>query len=73
MRDWNSGEIEELKQAYVENDVPSDRLVKNKEALSTFAAKFNERALPTKAFTADEIADRLFKLRKSGKLPRIRT
>jgi hypothetical protein len=72
MGKWNSSEIEELKRFYQENNVPSDRLVKDKDALDRFAAEFNNRVRHTPNLTPKEIADQLFKLRKSGKLPRIR-
>jgi len=73
MGKWCNSEIEELKKFYKENNLPSDQLVKAKSALDIFTAKFNERFSPCKDFTSEEIADRLFKLRKSGKLPRIRS
>lgn len=72
MGKWGTNEIEELKCLYQENDVPSDQLVKNKATLDSFAATFNTRFRASVVFTSEEIADRLFKLRKSGKLPRIR-
>ena len=43
MAKWNINEIEELKLFYKENSVPSDQLVKNKEALDAFASTFNQR------------------------------
>ncbi|HCO94306.1 MAG TPA: hypothetical protein DIU00_10195 [Phycisphaerales bacterium] len=72
MGEWGSNEIEELKSLYRENNVPSDQLVKRKVGLDSFAATFNSRVGSGVVFTSEEIADRLFKLRKSGKLPRIR-
>jgi hypothetical protein len=72
MEKWSTNEIEELKCLYQENNVPSDQLVKNKITLDSFAATFNARVGASVVFTSEEIADRLFKLRKSGKLPRIR-
>ncbi|MHC4425825.1 MAG: hypothetical protein ACYSYV_06995 [Planctomycetota bacterium] len=72
MGKWGSNEIEELKRLYQENNVPSDQLVKDKVILDSFAATFNERVGASVIFTAEEIADRLFNLRKSGGLPRIR-
>ena len=73
MAKWSNNEIEELKSFYKENNIPSDQLVKVKSVLDKFTDKFNERFSPCQDFTSDEIADRLFKLRKSGKLPRIRS
>ena len=73
MGKWSNNEIEELKKFYKENNLPSDQLVKVKSVLDNFTAKFNARFSPSLDFTSEEIADRLFKLRKSGKLPRIRS
>ena len=72
MGKWGSNEIEELKNLYRENNVPSDQLVKEKLSLDSFAATFNSRIGAGFVFSSEDIADRLFKLRKSGKLPRIR-
>jgi hypothetical protein len=72
MGDWGSAEIEELRKLYKENDNPSDQLVKDRAALDTFVATFNSRLGLEDAFTAEEVASQLFKLRKSGRLPRIR-
>ena len=72
MGKWGNNEIEELKSLYQENNVPSDQLVKNKIALDSFTVSFNARIGTGVEFNSEEIADRLFKLRKSGKLPRLR-
>jgi len=72
MGKWGSSEIEELKCFYQDNNVPSDQLVKDKDALDVFTANFNDRINPDGKFNSKEVADQLFKLRKSGKLPRIR-
>lgn len=72
MGEWDSEQIEELKRFYEENNVPSDQLVKDKTALDSFAAAFNDRIGEGGMFTSEEIADRLFRLRKGGRLPRIR-
>jgi hypothetical protein len=72
MEKWSSNEVEELKCFYQENNVPSDQLVKDKRALDTFTANFNNRVNPNENFSPKEVADQLFKLRKSGKLPRVR-
>lgn len=72
MGNWGSGEIEELKRLYQQNNVPSDQLVKDKSALDSFTARFNSRLGTEESFSAKEVADRLFKLRKGGKLPRVR-
>jgi hypothetical protein len=72
MVNWKIEETGELKKLYKENNVPSDELVKDKEALENFTINLNKRINPQKNFSSKEIADKLFKLRKSGKLPRIR-
>ena len=72
MGKWGSDEIEELKLFYKQNNVPSDQLVKNKALLDTFTSAFNQRIEPVDNFGSEEIADQLFKLRKAGRLPRIR-
>jgi len=72
MGKWESSETEELKRFYKENNVPSDQLVKDKVVLDTFADNFNDRLSSGKKFGSKEVADQLFKLRKSGRLPRIR-
>jgi len=72
MGNWNSNEVEELKVFYKENNITSDQLVKDKIALEKFTSKFNSRISNGASFTSKEVADQLFKLRKSSKLPRIR-
>ena len=72
MGKWSSKQIEELKSFYEENNVPSDQLVKDKSELESFASTFNDRVGEVAAFTSEEIADQLFKLRKGGRLPRLR-
>jgi hypothetical protein len=73
MASWGNAEIEELKKFYKENNVPSDQLVKDKNALDEFVVTLNARIGADDNFSAKEVADQLFKLRKSGKLPRVRT
>ena len=72
MGKWGNIEIEELERLYVEKDTPSDQLVKDKSALDTFTATFNTRIGADQPFSAQEVADRLFALRKGGRLPRLR-
>lgn len=69
--EWNEESAQGLKDWYVENDVPSDTLIKNQDALSEFTRRFNER-LDTSSYTEKEVATKLLSLRKSGKLSRIR-
>lgn len=73
MASWGNAETEELKKFYKENNVPSDQLVKDKNALDKFVVTFNARVESDDNFSAKEVADQLFKLRKTGKLPRVRT
>ena len=68
---WNEDTIQGLKDWYVENDVPSDTLIKNQDAINEFTRKFNAR-LDDLSYTDKEVATKLLSLRKSGKLPRIR-
>lgn len=72
MENWGSTEIETLKNLYQENDVPSDQLIKDKDALSRFVEVLNQRVCSGKSYTDKEVASELLKLRKSKKLPRIR-
>lgn len=72
MGNWETEETEKLKKLYQEKNIPSDELVKDKEALENFTIEINKRITSQKHFSSKEIADELFKLRKSGKLPRIR-
>ena len=68
---WASNEIESLKSVYVETDVPSDALIKNRDALEDFTAS-NERIGVSGRFTPEEVAGELLRLRKGGSLPRLR-
>ena len=72
MAKWSANEIEELKNLYKTNNLPSDQLIKDKTALESFAKILNSRLKRETPFTPEEIADRLLRIRKSGKLPRIR-
>ena len=72
MGNWTETQTRELKDLYVEVNVPSDQLLKDKTALGTFVRTFNSRLDGKAEFTAEEIASKLLRLRKSGKLPRIR-
>ena len=72
MEKWGSTEIETLKNLYQENDVPSDQLIKDKDALGRFVEELNKRVGPGESYTDKEVASELLKLRKGKKLPRIR-
>lgn len=73
MANWGKHKIEKLKLHYRQFNTPSDQIVKDKELLENFTSWFNAKFSPQEEFTPKEVADQLFKLRKSGKLPRIRT
>lgn len=70
MEKWNDAEIEKLKLWYQQNNVPSDQLIKDKDALDKFTEWFNTK------FGCDKIpkdvAGQLLALRKKGLLPRLR-
>ncbi len=72
MRNWGEHKIEKLKLHYKQFNTPSDQIVKDKALLEKFTSWFNAEFTPKEPFTPKEVADQLFKLRKSGKLPRIR-
>jgi hypothetical protein len=72
MGNWTETQTRELKDLYVEANVPSDQLLKDKTTLDTFVRTFNSRLDGNAEFTAEEMASKLLRLRKSGKLPRIR-
>jgi 5'-deoxynucleotidase YfbR-like HD superfamily hydrolase len=67
---WNDAEIEKLKLWYQQNDVPSDQLIKDNNALDGFTEWFNAKFGCNK--TSTDIADQLLTLRKKGILPRLR-
>ncbi|HUW82740.1 MAG TPA: hypothetical protein VMZ31_08095 [Phycisphaerae bacterium] len=71
MTGWSEQHVETLKTLYEENDVPSDSLIGDGTALSRFTQELNRR-LGDAAFSDEEVADELFRLRKDGKLPRLR-
>lgn len=70
MEKWKEHEIEKLKLHYKQFNVPSDQVVKDKAVLEKFTSSFNTET--NNEFSQKEVADQLLKLRKSGKLPRIR-
>lgn len=72
MGTWNSPEIEAIKDLYVETDIPSDTLIKDKAALVKFTSQLNARLSGEGVFNEEEVAGQLLNLRKSGHLPRIR-
>jgi hypothetical protein len=69
---WPEHADKELKWLYHENKVPDGQLRKDRVLLSLFTAKLNERLMKNYLYTPVEVADRLERLRKSGKLGSLR-
>ncbi len=69
---WPEHADKELKWLYHENKVPDGQLRKNHVLLSLFTASLNERLMKVQLYTQEEVADRLEKLRKQGKLGALR-
>jgi site-specific DNA-methyltransferase (adenine-specific) len=72
---WPTEYLDELAALYLEMKVPTDRLHKSPQMLATFTASFNARLAESGgliSFTASELWYQLERLRKAGKLPRIR-
>jgi site-specific DNA-methyltransferase (adenine-specific) len=69
---WPEHADKELKWLYHENKVPDGQLRKNKMLLTLFITKFNERLNKSQDYTANEVLDRLEKLRREGKLGPLR-
>ena len=65
---WPEHADKELKWLYHENKVPDGQLRKSKMLLMLFTTKLNDRLNKSQHYTADEVLDRLEKLRKAGKL-----
>ena len=70
MGKWNDTEIENLKLWYRQNNVPSDQLIKDKNALDDFTEQFNKKFGCDN--TPKDVAGQLLTLRKKGVLPRLR-
>ena len=73
MASWGKHKIEKLKLHYTQFNTPSDQIVKDQDLLGKFTEWFNAKFTPQEPVTPKEVADQLFRLRKSGNLPRIRT
>ena len=71
MPEWIGDTIEELKKLYIETDIPSDTLIKDKTALLKFTSTLNSKC--QEDFSPEEVAGQLFKIRKKGDLPTIRS
>ena len=72
MRNWEESQVEVLFNLYVENDMPSDQLISEENALNDFVSKLNERIGNPDYFSNEDVAQKLLGFRKAGKLPRIR-
>ena len=72
MENWEESQVEVLFRLYVENDMPSDQLISEEDALNSFVCKLNERIGHPDHFSCEDVAQKLLSLRKAGKLPRIR-
>jgi hypothetical protein len=70
MKVWDSGMVDALVDLYIQQDITSDSLIKDSEALAAFTKSLNARLGQT--FSPEEVGGELLKLRKSRKLPRIR-
>jgi hypothetical protein len=73
MGKWQNDKIEKLKLHYKQFNVPSDQIIKDQEVLEKFTSWFNAKFTPQDEFTPKEVAGQLLRLRKAGKLPRLRT
>lgn len=70
MKRWSNEHTEGLIELYREHDVPSDSLVADAEALDAFTQQLNRRLGGTD-FAVEDVAKKLFSLRKAGRLPRL--
>jgi hypothetical protein len=65
--------VDELKSLYAENDFPSERLIRRRDALIGFTREFNSRV--NSQFMPEEVAAEIERVRKdkkgSGGLPRL--
>jgi len=72
---WPEGHIQELKGMYLETCVPTDTLAKNYELFSGFVRNFNwrlEHSGVVDGYTPEEVWVQLERLRKSGKLGKVK-
>jgi 5'-deoxynucleotidase YfbR-like HD superfamily hydrolase len=72
MERWSEAEIEKLKLHYKQSNIPSDQILKERDKLENFTEWFNTKFSHDHQFAPEDIADQLLKLRKGGKLPRVR-
>jgi hypothetical protein len=71
MRRWDQKSIDMLTEIYQSYDLPSDTIIKNPQNLENFTKLFNQKN-GGPSFSEEEVADQILKLRKTGKLPRLR-
>jgi site-specific DNA-methyltransferase (adenine-specific) len=72
---WAEGHLQELKGMYLEAGLPTDFLRKNPRLLMAFVQRFNwrlERSGVVEGYAPEEVWAHLERLRKSGKLGKIR-
>ncbi|MBN2296203.1 MAG: site-specific DNA-methyltransferase, partial [Pirellulales bacterium] len=72
---WPKEHIQLLSAAYIEFSIPTDRLFRHQHLLLRFAQRFNLRLKHsgiTQEYTPDEVWIHLERIRKSGKLGKIR-
>ena len=73
MGEWTTEAREQLSKLYVEINITSDELIKDKDALIGFAASLNSSLSCPNEFTSEQVAGEILRMRKKGKLPRIRS
>jgi len=70
---WPPKHIEELKRLYQENEVPTDRINASEVLKAAFTQQFNMRVDGVNSYPVGEVVATLIRLRKGGRLPKIRT
>ncbi|OHB55286.1 MAG: hypothetical protein A2Y07_11020 [Planctomycetes bacterium GWF2_50_10] len=71
MARWSVQQTEQLRDLYVKTNITSDDLIKEQSRLDMFTKELN--AQTGTIFSTEEVAGKLLRLRKSKKLPRIRS
>ena len=70
MRRWSDEQVAGLIELYRQQNVPSDSLIADAAGLDVFTQQLNRR-LGGRDFAGDDVAKKLFSLRKAGRLPRL--
>jgi hypothetical protein len=70
MKRWSKEHTDALIGLYREHNVPSDSLVADAEVLDAFTQQVSRRLGGTD-FADEDVAKKLFSLRKAGRLPRL--